>query len=123
MNPFLIILALVALVAFLGWFVGYTIAPTYKVTYAPTDSRNPHLPIQRYRIVSHPRKLAWKSHAGNRLFTALSAANHQNFIAFRADRVLSVNFAGFTLLSPQAQAKVKSTLTSIAPPVTAPVAA
>lgn len=98
---------------------GYRFAAVYKVLYAPADSRNPHLPIQRYRILCHPRRLAWKSIAGNRLFTALSASNHEHYIAFRADRVLSVNFAGLTLLSPYAQSKVKSTLTSDASPAVA----
>ena len=59
------------------------IARTYVVTYAPADSRNPHLPIQKYSIIEHPRKLAWKSQAGNRLFTALSAKDENQFNADR----------------------------------------
>lgn len=88
------------------------IAPTYKVTYAPADSRNPHLPIQKYSIIEHPRKLAWKSQAGNRLFTALSAKDENQFNAFRADRVLSVNFSGWKLLTPETNKQVAKTLSS-----------
>lgn len=92
------------------------IAPVYVVTYAPADSRNPQLPIQKYRIIEHPRKLAWKSKANNRLFTALSAREAEHFIAFRADRVLSVNFAGWKFLPPKVNQLVKRTLTTPAEP-------
>ena len=88
------------------------IARTYVVTYAPADSRNPHLPIQKYSIIEHPRKLAWKSQAGNRLFTALSAKDENQFNAFRADRVLSVNFSGWKLLTPEVNKQVAKTLSS-----------
>jgi hypothetical protein len=88
------------------------IARTYIVTYAPADSRNPHLPIQKYSIIEHPRKLAWKSQAQNRLFTALSAKNTNQFNAFRADRVLSVNFSGWKLLTPEVNKQVNKTLTT-----------
>jgi hypothetical protein len=84
-------------------------APVYTITYAPADSRNPHLPIQKYSIVEHPRKLAWRSKAGNRLFTALSAKHHQ-FNSFRADRTLSVNFSGIKFLSPELNKLAKRTL-------------
>jgi len=94
------------------------IAPTYTVTYAPADSRNPHLPIQKYGIIEHPRHLAWKSQAGNRLFTAFSSRSDR-FIAFRADRVLSVNFSGWKILTPQINAKVAKTLTGATAPVLA----
>jgi hypothetical protein len=94
-------------------FIRYSrIAPTYIVTYAPADSRNPHLPIQKYHIIEHPRKLAWKSQAQNRLFTALSAKDENQFNAFRADRVLSVNFSGWKLLTPEVNKKVDKTLTT-----------
>lgn len=85
------------------------LAPVYTVTYAPADSKNPHLPIQQYRIVQHPRKLAWRSSAGNKLFTALSAKHHQ-FNSFRADRTLSVNFSGIKFLTPELNRLVRSTL-------------
>jgi hypothetical protein len=91
---------------------GYRFAPVYKITYAPEDSRNSHLPIQRYHIIRHPRHLAWKSQAKNRLFTALSARHAGQFNAFRADRVLSVNWAGWQLISPEAQRNVAKTLTT-----------
>lgn len=84
--------------------------PVFKVTYAPADSRRPELPIQTYRILAHPRKMAWKSKAKNRLFTAVSASDHENYISFRADRVLSVNFAGVSLVGPKTFSKVKKTL-------------
>lgn len=85
------------------------IVPTYRVTYAPDVSRNPHLPIQSYKIAGNPKHLAWKSKAGNRLFTALlPCANH--YAAFRADRTLSVNFSGWTLLSVKQFAAYSKTL-------------
>jgi hypothetical protein len=84
-------------------------APVYTVTYTPEDSRNPHLPIQKYSIVEHPRKLAWRSKAGNRLFTALSAKHHE-FNSFRADRTMSVNFSGIKFLSPKLNKLAKRTL-------------
>lgn len=86
------------------------IVPTYKVTYAPLDSRNPNLPIQSYVILGHPNKLAWKSKSGNRLFTALSAKNHERFIAFRADRVLSINFSGASILFAKSSTAFSKTL-------------
>lgn len=88
------------------------IAPTYVITYAPADSRNPHLPIQKYGIIEHPRKMAWKSQAQNRLFTAVSSHDSERFIAFRADRVLSVNFSGWKLLTPEVNKQVARTLTA-----------
>jgi hypothetical protein len=120
MNPLLIIILTLIGIACVALFVGFAVMPTYKVTYAPENSRST-APIQDYRIVGHPRKLAWRSHSGHRLFTALSAANHERYIAFRADRVLSINFAGFTLLSPRTRVKVASLLdkSATAKPVTA----
>lgn len=100
-----------------NFFTNYRIAPIYSVTYAPAESRNPHLPIQKYRVIEHPRRLAWKSKANNRLFTAVSAKEN-NFIAFRADRVLSVNFSGWKLLTPEIDKLVKQTLTTPAEAVT-----
>lgn len=96
------------------------IAPTYVVTYAPEDSRNPHLPIQKYGIIEHPRKMAWKSQAKKRLFTAVSSHDSERFIAFRADRVLSVNFSGWKLLTPEVNKQVSRTLTT---PVESPLPA
>jgi hypothetical protein len=93
------------------------IVPTYKVTYAPADSRKPELPVQVYNILGHPKKLAWKSHAGNRLFTAVNARHTDKFIAFRADRTLSVNFSGFAFLTPKVSKAFKGTLISVASPV------
>lgn len=84
-------------------------APVYTITYAPADSSNPHLPIQQYRVIEHPRRLAWRSKAGNRLFTALSAKRHQ-FNSFRADRTLSVNFSGIKFLNPDLNKLVQRTL-------------
>ena len=78
------------------------IAPTYKVTYAPEKSRKPELPIQVYNIVGNPKNLAWRSHAGHKLFTTYTANKEKRFIAFRADRVLSINFSGFTLVTKTA---------------------
>lgn len=83
--------------------------PVFKVTYAPADSKRPELPIQTYRILAHPRKMAWRSKAKNRLFTAVSANDNQSYISFRADRVLSVNFAGVSFLGPKTFSKVKKT--------------
>ena len=99
------------------------IVPTYKVTYAPADSRKPESPVQVYNILGHPKNLAWKSHAGNRLFTAVNARHTEKFIAFRADRTLSVNFSGLAFLTPKVAKTFKGTLTSNTPPVVAPVAA
>lgn len=93
------------------------IAPVYTVTYAPANSRNPHLPIQKYGVIEHPRKLAWKSKAGDRLFTALSSKDSSRFIAFRADRVLSVNFSGWKLLTPEINKQVGKTLSTPLLPV------
>ena len=103
----LIILLILALVG--GLISAGFIAPTYKVLYNPIDSRNPHRPIQTYSIIGNPRNRAWKSSAGNTLFTALSARNFEKFIAFRSERVLSVNFAGFTILGSKARNYVNST--------------
>lgn len=84
-------------------------APVYTITYAPADSNNPHLPIQQYRVIEHPRRLAWRSKAGNRLFTALSAKG-KKFNSFRADRTLSVNFSGVKFLNPDLNKLVQRTL-------------
>ena len=81
------------------------IVSTYKVVYAPEKSRNPHLPIQSYNIIGHPRNQAWRSNAGHRLFTARMAGNHQSFASFRAERVLSVNWSGFAIVSAAQLAK------------------
>jgi len=105
---FTLLIALLIL-AIIGAFKTGFIAPTYKVLYNPIDSRNSNRPIQTYTIVGNPRNRAWKSSAGNTLFTALSARNFEKFIAFRSERVLSVNFAGFTVLTPKARKYVKST--------------
>ncbi len=105
----LTLLLIISIVALIGAFKSGFIVPTYKVLYNPIDSRNQHRPIQSYTIVGNPRNRAWKSSAGNTLFTALSARNFEKFIAFRSERVLSVNFAGFTVLTPKARKYVKST--------------
>ena len=105
---FTLLIALLIL-AIIGAFKTGFIAPTYKVLYNPIDSRNPHRPIQTYSIIGNPRNRAWKSSAGNTLFTALSARNFEKFIAFRSERVLSVNFAGFTILGSKARNYVNST--------------
>mgnify|MGYP003346084599 FL=1 len=89
---------------------GCAFVPVFKVTYAPADSKRPELPIQTYKILQHPRNMAWKSRVGNRLFTAVSANERDHFISFRADRVLSVNFAGVSLVGPKTFQRVKSTL-------------
>lgn len=106
----LTLLLIIAVLAIIGSLIssGF-IAPTYKVLYNPIMSRNPARPIQSYTIVGNPRHRAWKSSGGNTLFTALSAHNHEKFIAFRSERVLSVNFAGFTVLTPKARKYIKST--------------
>jgi hypothetical protein len=89
---------------------GCAFVPVFKVTYAPADSKRPELPIQTYKILQHPRNMAWRSKVGNRLFTAVSANERDHFISFRADRVLSVNFAGVSLVGPKTFQRVKSTL-------------
>lgn len=81
------------------------LALTYKVVYAPMNSRRPELPIQTYNIIGHPRNQAWRSNAGNRLFTARLAGDHQSFASFRADKVLSVNWSGFAIVSAAQLAK------------------
>jgi hypothetical protein len=73
------------------------LAVVYSVLYAPKESRNPHLPIQRYTIIGNPRNQAWRSKAKHNLFTAVTA-DKGNFVSFRAERVLSVNFAGVKLV-------------------------
>jgi hypothetical protein len=90
---------IVSLVALLKSLSSYRLYATYKVTYAPEDSRKPHLPVQVYHIIGHPEHLAWKSKAGNRLFTARFANDKMHIASFRSDRVLSVNFAGVTFLT------------------------
>lgn len=82
----------------LAKLVPFRIVPTYRITYAPDNSRNPFLPIQSYKIAGNPKHLAWKSKAGNTLFTALMPRTGQ-FATFRADRTLSINFSGWTLLA------------------------
>ena len=82
--------------------LNFRIAPTYKVTYAPETSKKSELPIQVYNIVGNPKNLAWRSHAGHKLFTAYTADKQKHFIAFRADRVLSINFSGLTLVAKTA---------------------
>lgn len=91
--------------SFVKMLLSYRPYATYKVTYAPEDSRNPHLPVQVYHIIGHPEHLAWKSKAGNRLFTARFANDKNHIASFRSDRVLSVNFAGVTFLT-QSPAKL-----------------
>ena len=76
------------------------IVPTYYVTYAPEKSQNSFLPIQVYLIAGNPKDLAWRSKVGNRLFTALLPIKNR-FASFRADRTLSINFAGWRLLSAE----------------------
>ena len=90
------------------------LVPTYKVTYAPLESRNPANPIQTYTIAGKPQNLAWKSSAGHRLFTGYSPKS-KRFISFRADRTLSINFAGFAFLTPTAGKSYLSTLSTPAP--------
>lgn len=108
------------IINFINYLRNTRIAPVYTVTYAPIDSRNPELPIQKYNIIEHPRKMAWKSKEGNRLFTALSSNKTCHFISFRADRVLSVNFSGWKILLPKVNNKVAKTLvTNFSPPVMA----
>lgn len=82
----------------LAKLIPFRIVPTYRVTYAPSDSRNPFLPIQSYEIAGNPKHLAWKSKAGNTLFTAFMPRSGQ-YASFRADRTLSVNFTGWTILA------------------------
>lgn len=77
------------------------IAPVYTVTYAPADSRNPHLPIQEYAVVEHPHKRAWRTKAGHRVFTSLRFNDPGHFITFRADRVVNISFSGWKLLPPE----------------------
>ena len=94
--------------------INSAIVPTYRITYAPEVSRNPHLPIQHYTIAGNPKHLAWRSKAGNKLFTALLPRNNE-YASFRADRTLSVNFSGWALLSPkQAVAFQKTTAKNVA---------
>jgi hypothetical protein len=91
-----------------------TFVPTYRITYAPEMSRNPHLPIQQYTIAGNPKHLAWRSKAGNKLFTALLPRKNE-YASFRADRTLSVNFSGWALLSPkQVVAFQKTTAKNVA---------
>ena len=85
-----------------------TFVPTYRITYAPEMSRNPHLPIQQYTIAGNPKHLAWRSKAGNKLFTALLPRKNE-YASFRADRTLSVNFSGWALLSPKQVAAFQKT--------------
>jgi hypothetical protein len=85
-----------------------TLVPTYRITYAPEVSRNPHLPIQQYTIAGNPKHLAWRSKAGNKLFTALLPRKNE-YASFRADRTLSVNFSGWALLSPKQVAAFQKT--------------
>ena len=87
-------------------------APVYKVLYAPAESRNPFLPVQKYKIIGNPTKLAWRSQAGKSLFTALNANDYNSYIAFRTDRVLSVNFAGVRVIPYNVRELVDKTLTS-----------
>jgi hypothetical protein len=89
------------------------LVPTYRVTYAPEASRNPHMPIQSYLIAGNPKALAWRSKAGNKLFTALLPRKNE-FASFRADRTLSVNFAGWRILSPKQAASYRKTLVTAA---------
>lgn len=103
----------------LTYILSLRIVPTYKITYAPADSRKPGLPVQVYNILGHPKNLAWKSHAGNRLFTAINARHTEKFIAFRSDRTLSVNFSGFKFLTPAVSKAFKNTLVSVAAPAPA----
>jgi hypothetical protein len=86
-------------VAFIKLLLSYRVYATYKVTYAPADSRNPLLPVQVYNIIGHPEHLAWKSKAGHRLFTARFANDKKHIASFRTDRVLSVNLSGLALLT------------------------
>jgi hypothetical protein len=102
---------------FLTYVLSIRIVPTYKITYAPAVSRKPELPIQVYEILGNPKNLAWKSHAENRLFTAVNARRTNKFIAFRADRTLSVNFSGFKLISSGVTKAFKNTLVSVASPL------
>jgi len=88
--------------------INSAIVPTYRITYAPEVSRNPHLPIQHYTIAGNPKHLAWRSKAGNKLFTALLPRNNE-YASFRADRTLSVNFSGWALLSPKQVAAFQKT--------------
>jgi len=66
--------------------------PTYNVLYAPEEYKSGS-PIKKYKVIGNPRKAAWKSKAGNRLFTLPVKNREGEFRSFRADRVLSVNFA------------------------------
>jgi hypothetical protein len=79
------------------------ISPKYIVTYAPEKSRRPDLPIQQYQIIGRPNQ-GWKSSANKRLFTAVNA-NNGEYLSFRADRVLSINFSGFKVLTPELRYK------------------
>jgi len=87
----------------------FRVVSTYRITYAPEASRDPNLPIQVYTIAGNPKNLAWRSKIGNRLFTALLPASGK-YASFRADRTLSVNFAGWRLLSPKLAACYRKTL-------------
>jgi len=89
------------------------VVAAYRVTYAPEQSERPELPIQVYTIVGNPKKLAWRSQAGNKLFTALMPRRNR-FASFRADRTLSVNFAGWRILSPAQAVSYRKTLTTVA---------
>lgn len=86
-----------------------SIVPAYRVTYAPEDSSKPELPIQTYLIAGNPKDLAFRSKAGNRLFTALLPRKNE-FASFRADRTLSVNFAGWRILTPKQTASYRKSL-------------
>lgn len=89
------------------------VVAAYRVTYAPEQSQRPELPIQVYTIVGNPKRLAWRSKAGNKLFTALMPRRN-TFASFRADRTLSVNFAGWRILSPKQAASYRKTLATAA---------
>lgn len=66
--------------------------PTYNVLYAPDVSES-SAPIQTYKVLGNPKAAAWKSSAGNRLFTLPVRNRQEEFRSFRADRCLSVTWA------------------------------
>ena len=87
------------------------VVAAYRVTYAPEVSERPELPIQTYLIAGNPKHLAWRSQAGNKLFTALLPRRNR-CASFRADRTLSVNFAGWRILSAGQAKSYQKTLTT-----------
>jgi len=117
MNPNLLISSILLLIiglAVLGTMLanGYRFIPTYRVTYAPADSRHPNLPVQRYNVIGHPVTHKWTSAAGNAVFTAIDTSRDKEYLTFRFSRVRKVRFSGFAVLSPEGYKAHAKTLTA-----------